>query len=381
MNNYNIKSSFTRKRGNNYNVIIEYYNEDGKLKQKSLGKYVNKKDAEKHLIDLKSSINNNKFIISKDITFVDRYKKYMYDESKHFSPLTVDRMENTLKNNVKPFFRDTLLEDVTPHMLQSFMNNLFLKYAKSTATNKTAIVKSVLNEAYRLREIQDNPCNFVKIPSYTKESDINKVKEPFSREEVKDFMEKLEGRFFEVHLLLMLLGGLRSEEVCGLKWEDIDFDNSTISIKRVLIYSKSKFFFKDPKTKGSIRTISIPDVLLSKLKKLKIKHNKLKLEKTLNLRDEFEGLVCLNSNLEPIHSQRLWQNFSDFCKNYNIRRIRLYDLRHTHATLLVLAGTDFKTISHRLGHEDIKITLNRYSHVLKEMDHKASEDISKTLNL
>ena len=55
MNNYNIKSSFLRKRGDNYNVIVEYYNEDGKLKQKSLGKYENKKDAEKHLIDLKSS--------------------------------------------------------------------------------------------------------------------------------------------------------------------------------------------------------------------------------------------------------------------------------------------------------------------------------------
>ena len=59
----------------------------------------------------------------------------------------------------------------------------------------------------------------------------------------------------------------------------------------------------------------------------------------------------------------------------------MHDLRHTHATLLVLSGTDFKTISNRLGHEDIKITLNRYSHVLKEMDNKASEDIAKTLNL
>lgn len=76
MNNYNIKSSFIRKRGSNYNVYIEYIDENNNLKQKSLGKYESKKDAEKHLIDLKSSINNNKFIISKDITFVDRVKKY-----------------------------------------------------------------------------------------------------------------------------------------------------------------------------------------------------------------------------------------------------------------------------------------------------------------
>ena len=84
MNNYNIKSSFVRKRGNNYNVYIEYIDENNNLKQKSLGKYESKKDAEKHLIDLKSSINNNKFIISKDITFVDRVKKYYEDPLKTF---------------------------------------------------------------------------------------------------------------------------------------------------------------------------------------------------------------------------------------------------------------------------------------------------------
>ena len=78
MNNYNIKSSFVRKRGNNYNVYIEYIDENNNLKQKSLGKYESKKDAEKHLIDLKSSINNNKFIISKDITKYKYYYKVNY---------------------------------------------------------------------------------------------------------------------------------------------------------------------------------------------------------------------------------------------------------------------------------------------------------------
>lgn len=78
-----------RKRGNNYNVIIEYRDENEKIKQKSVAKYTNKKDAEKHLIDLKSSINNNSYIISKDITFVDRYKKYIEDENKHLSPGTL----------------------------------------------------------------------------------------------------------------------------------------------------------------------------------------------------------------------------------------------------------------------------------------------------
>ena len=91
MNSINsIKSTFIRKRGNNYNVIIEYYDNDNKIKQKSIARYTNKKEAEKHLIDLKSSINNNSYVISKDITFVDRYKKYIEDEHKHLSPGTIN---------------------------------------------------------------------------------------------------------------------------------------------------------------------------------------------------------------------------------------------------------------------------------------------------
>ena len=92
MNNYKIKSAFIRKRNNNYNVYIEYIDENGKLKQKSLEKYQSKKEAEKYLIDLKSSINNNKYIMQQDTVFIERCKMYMYDKSKNFSPLYIKSM-------------------------------------------------------------------------------------------------------------------------------------------------------------------------------------------------------------------------------------------------------------------------------------------------
>lgn len=371
----NIKSTFIRKRGKNYNVIIEYINKEGDLKQKSEAKYKNKKDAEKHLIDLKSSINNNKFIISKDITFVDRFKMYLYDDTKDFSPLTIKNEEYVLKSIIQPFFNDILLKDVTPYILQTFINNIYAKYAKSTSKRNVTSVKAVLNEAYRLKEINENPCDFVKSP-VAKDSKTQ-VKEPFSKEECKYVIENLEGKYFEIPFLLMLTMGLRAGEVCGLKWEDIDFNKNTISINRVLITVKSQKIFKEPKTDGSIRTLSAPSELIKKLKKLKLKHSEYKLAGLLESR--FEDLVCFTTVLTPWSSGRLNEVFRDFCKKYDIRQIRLHDLRHTHATMLVLSGTDFKTISTRLGHKDIKITLNRYSHVLEEMDQQASDNISNIL--
>ena len=373
MNNYNIESTFIRKRGNNYNVYIEYINEEGKRKQKSLAKYETKKEAEKHLIDLKSSINNNKFIISKDITFIDRYKIYHEDSSKNFSPSTLPNRRSMMKVNIEPFFGQVKLQDVTPYMLQTFINKTYSEYSKDGAKTIVSVVKTVLNEAYRLKEISENPCHFVKTPASTKEG-IERF-EVYNKEEVKNIINKLNGSHIEIPILIMLSTGLRIGEVCGLRWQDIDFKNNTISVNQALVYIDGKIHFKKPKTKGSIRTISAPPELMTKLKKWKSVHNEYRLSSIL----EYEDIVCLNTRLgafKPTILRRAWKNFTD--KN-DIRYIRVHDLRHTHATLLVLSGTDFKTISDRLGHTDIQITLNRYSHVLKEMDTKASENISNLM--
>ncbi|CEJ74263.1 integrase [[Clostridium] sordellii] len=373
----NIKSVFIRKRNNNYNVYVEYLDsETGKIKQKSHGKYSSKKDAEKHLIEIKNSVNGNKFVISKDITFVERCQKYMDDDSKDFSPVTLSTRSVVLNSTIKPFFKDIQLQDITPSVLQAFANYVYKNHTKQSARVRLAFVKAVLNEAYRLREITDNPTHFIKTPkSLVADARIPDV---YSKEEVKEVIDKLEGSIIEIPILLMLTLGLRCGEACGLRWEDVDFENNLISINKTLTYvNKTGFIYKDPKTKGSIRTISAPAELMLKLKKLKVKYNKLKLENILE--GKSQNLVCLNSILNPYSEPTLLKAWYKFLENNNIKRITLHDLRHTHATLLILAGTDMKTVSDRLGHTDIKITMNRYSHVLEEMDRKASDNISNIM--
>ena len=370
-----IKSTFIRKRGNNYNVYIEYIDKEGKIKQRSEAKYTNKKDAEKHLIEIKSSINNNKFVVSNDITFAERYKQYIFDENKKLSPATLKVRESFLKNNIEPFFKDIKLRDLTPSILQRYTNDLYKNYTKGSAQHRLAAVKAVLAEAYRLREINENPCNFIKAPKSDVSPRTRIPQEPYSKEEVKLLIEGLKGHRIEIPILLMLTVGLRYSEMAGLRWQDIDFNKNTITVNQVMFYEKGKILFKAPKTEGSVRTISVPVELMSKLKKWKIKHNEYKLEGIL----EYDDIVCLSSKLTPLIEYTLLHAFKKLIQNIGLRKIRLHDLRHTHATMLVLAGVDFKTISNRLGHTDIKITLNRYSHVLEEMDRKASENISNIM--
>lgn len=369
----NIKSAFIRKRNEKFYVYVEYIEETtGKIKQKSYGSYEKKKDAEKYLIEIKSTINNNKFIAPSKTTLVERCYKYIMMNEKKWSPYTTVNRKSWLKNYIEPFFEDTKLIDVNPSILQIFINKNFDSSASSAAKVRYSFLSSVLKEAYRLKEISENPCDFLKLPTQNVTSEI----EIYNREETLLLINKLKDSLIEIPILLMLLLGLRIGEVAGLRWSDVDLDNSIININQILIYANSKITFKEPKTAKSKRALSVPKELVEKLKIEKLKQNKMKLQGTLINEN---NLVCLNTNFKPWIPTVLSKAFHNFIKRNNLRNIRAHDLRHTNASLLLLGGTNMKVISERLGHTDIKITMNRYSHVLEEMDKEASDNLSKLL--
>lgn len=198
----------------------------------------------------------------------------------------------------------------------------------------------------------------------------------YTKEEVKELIEKINGDIVEIPVLLMLLLGLRSGEATGLRWSDIDFENNIININQVLVNIGSEIMFKEPKTQKSERSLHSPEYLMFKLKQEKNKQNKLKLQGVL---ENKYNLVCLNSRLDPFKKTTLFTNFNKFLEKNNIRKIRIHDLRHTNATIMLLSGTNIKVVSERLGHSDIKISMNRYSHVLEEMDKEASKNLTNIL--
>lgn len=367
-------AAFIRKRRCKFFVYVEYVDEfTGKKRQKSYGSYEKKKDAEKRLIEIKSTINNNKFIAPKELTVVDRCYKYIEDLKLNLSPVTAQTYESITKNQIQVFFKNIKLSELTPLLLQSFINQTYIEYEKGSANTYTTFLRSVIKEAYRLREINENINDFIKIPNVRgKEKNIN----IYDKQETKELLDKLLGNKIEIPIILMVALGLRFSEVAGLRWKDIDIDNNIININQILLYIKGNFQFKEPKTCGSKRSLTVSKEVIDKLKQEKLRQNKLKLQ---GLLDNEYDLVCLNGQLRPWTETNLRSNFITFTKKNNLRQIKLHDLRHTHATLLLLARTDYKTISERLGHSDINITLNTYSHVLDEMNEEASNNISKLL--
>lgn len=374
-----IKSTFIRKRNNKYYVYVEYEDEIGKRKQKSQGSFELKKDADKLLIEIKNDINKDVYSVPKNITFVERCYKYYDIENKNFSPTTVNGSLSCIKNHVEPYFKDTLVSDLTVSRYQDFLYHLYNKelgyLSKETVKSKT---DAVLNECYRLREINIKITDFATAP---KNKNFKQDIDIYDIEDIKLILNNSKNKgCFEIIVNLYVYAGMRMGEIIGLTWDNIDFNNNIIHIKNNLVYTtidgKSQWIMKPTKTYGSERSITVPEHLIELFKKEKIRQNKLKLHGLL--KNNYDT-VCISNSNKYIYPDSFRQSFKTFVKKIGLPYKKPHSLRHSHITMLMLGGVDIKTISARVGHADATMTLNTYAHVLLEMDRSASSTIETLL--
>lgn len=371
-----VLSTFIRKRNNNYCVYVEYMNNEGKKKQKSQGSYKTKKEADERLIELKNSINKGRYAVPSDMTFVERCYKYYDDKVNEFSANTVYNQKNIIRREIAPYWRDTKLCNITVSSYQNFVNYTFSRDL-STNTKKNIIRTSsaVLRECYRCQEIQTKITDFIRIPKTSK----NKEVDIYSVDEIKHILEcaKRCAPAFEMVLNLFAYGGLRRGEALGLTWDNVDFDNKTITIEKNLQYVKNKFVMKSTKTDSSVRTITIPDIVIDLLRKEKIRQNKLQL-KGLMPNKEYDT-VCINRKGTYYNPMGFNRDYKDFVLKIGLDYKKPHALRHAHVSMLIASGMDIKTISARVGHSNTDMTLKVYAHMLKESDKKAAEKIDNIL--
>ena len=208
------------------------------------------------------------------------------------------------------------------------------------------------------------------------------VAQVYNEAEVAKFMELIKGTDMELPMMLDLVLGLRRSELLALKWEHIDFENSIIHIKdnRVEVkksISKERVVTKDPKSKSGKRDIPITDSFVAFLKNAR----KVYLENKMRLGSEFydgDYVVCQHDG-KPYKPASMSSKFNKFLKKHNLKHIRLHDIRHTNATLMLAKGIATKTAQERLGHSDFSTTMNTYSHVLDSVAKDAANTIEDVL--
>ena len=164
--------------------------------------------------------------------------------------------------------------------------------------------------------------------------------------------------------------------MAALQWKDIDFAKSPISITQNRVHTAEGVIEKSPKTQAGKRTITIGHDVVDALRDAKSIYN----DATAN-KPGFKGLgyVLFKDNGEPFHPDSITQKWERFVAKHKLPPIRLHDLRHSNATAMIAAGVNAKVVQHRLGHANVSITLNTYTHVLPEMDQEAADALNNAL--
>jgi integrase len=207
---------------------------------------------------------------------------------------------------------------------------------------------------------------------------LHKERRVLSPDEAVNFLESADvmphGLIFE----FALLTGMRPEEYLALQWSDVDMTTSATQIKRALVRHKKSWSFEEPKTARSRRTVVLPMPLLSKLAAHKRMQSAARLK--LGVAWHAHDLVFCSEEGTPLSIPNLtYRYFRPILERAKLPRIRLYDLRHTCATLLLMTEENPKVVSERLGHSTIVLTLDTYSHVLPTMQQQATARLEKML--
>lgn len=364
-----------RKRDKSYNVVVELERDPvtGKRKQKSIGSFKTKKEAEKALVETVSKINRNEFIMPKKTLTKDFLTLWLNTYAVNLSPTTYNGYRLIIENHLIPCLGSKELQKLQPLHIQKYYNEKRETLKGKTLLQHHRVLRKALDYAWKMQLISKNPADMVEAPRAQKYKAA--VLEP---KDVKKLLNAVHDTRFEVPTNLALALGLRLGEILGLRWSDVDFENGIINIEQNLVRAGTKLIFKEPKTEESKRSISAPYDLLKLLKEHKKKQIELKIRSGGEYNNK-HNLVCTRDSGEPLNTSSFSHAFGDFIKRRDIPHVRFHDLRHTNATLMLLSGTAPKVASSRLGHSTISITMDLYSHVLKDMNKDAADKLNEVI--
>jgi integrase len=232
---------------------------------------------------------------------------------------------------------------------------------------------NALKQAVKWGLLSRNPSDFVELPKVA-----HKERRVLSPGEAIRFLKAADSKPNGLIFELALLTGMRPEEYLALQWADIDFKRGTAQIQRALVRHKKSVSFEEPKTARSRRTVYLSEQLMKKLATHKRKQavKKLKFKGTWG---PFDLVFCSVEGTPHSIPNLTYRYFRPILTAAKLPQIRLYDLRHTCATLLLIAEENPKVVSERLGHSTIVLTLDTYSHVLPTIQQGATNRLEKLL--
>jgi len=275
-----------------------------------------------------------------------------------------------IKNRLNPYLGNYPLNALRTATIQQWVKQLSqdAKLSPKSVKNVYLNLKSSLDKAVTLNMLASNPCTGVVLPKLQKYQ-----AEVYDEAEIKQLMKAAEGTDIYPFVALTVSVGFRRGEICALTWDDVDLENGIIHINKNRVIAGNKKITKAPKSQAGTRDISIGDNLIELLKSERQRY----LDDKYNLAGDFVDSNCVirQRNGEAYSPDSLTSKWNRFCKSNGLKHIRLHDLRHTCATTMASVGISPKVMQTRLGHADVCITINTYTHCLPSMNKEAGDKL------
>ena len=360
----------TRKRGNYWEYSFEIASINGKRKRKSKSGFKTKKECLEAGAKAKAEYDSTGDVFEQsDISLVD-YMNFWLDDyvTKNCKASTKQTYSQVIRLQITPYFGDIRLKAVTPKKCQDFLYHLQEKgLAKAYITMSRVVLHSAMDYAvFPMQYIKANPTDFVKINIKDTTPPKKEEEKSLTKEQFKQLLSKVTPltKYVEIPLYLGWHTGLRCGEACALTWDDVDFDNRTMTINKTMVCVNNQFYITPPKTKYSNRTILLGDTILEILKNWKAEQEMIAKCVGINAPNK----VCTGRDLSAMTTRYLQSRCNILNKQLDFN-FHFHMLRHTHATQLIQNGAPIKDVQLRLGHGSIKSTLEIYTHY----DKSASE--------
>jgi integrase len=273
---------------------------------------------------------------------------------------TFQDYQGILRRYVRPILGERVLAGMRPLDLQTMYQQMSERgLSARTVRYAHVVVKSAMQQAVRWRLLPENP-DGVKVPQQAR----NEMR-ALTVDQARTLVKAAQGTKYGPVLSVALTTGMRPSEYLGLKWNDIDWARQTLSIVRSIRRLNGKWCFSDTKRSRSRRPIKLQSWIVALLRDLQTKAS------AHDLSPEARDLIFRTPSGQPISADYLAKCFRSTLDRAGLPRIRLYDLRHSAATIALAAGVSPKVVSEQLGHASTAFTLDTYAHVLPHMQDEA----------
>ncbi len=368
-----------RKRGDRTWLVRVYLGRDptnGSRKWLSRTVHGTRKDAEALLHRLLREKDLGAITRPSTVTLGEYLERWLDDVARHrVRPSTLHSYREQLRRWVYPLLGRRRLCDLAPVEVQDLYRRLLERgLAPASVRRVHARLKTALRQAVRWGLIPANPLDRVDPPRIPR-----REMRALSPEQARRFLEAARQDRFAPLWWLLLETGLRPAEALALRWEDVDLERGVVYVVRSLTWAGREWRFEEPKTPKARRSILLSPGLTGALRA----HRRAVLEQRMRAGPLWQDLdlVFPSAAGTPLDLKNLRdRHFRAVAERAGLPRdFRMYDLRHTSATLLLLAGEHPKVVAERLGHATVHMTLDTYSHVLPTLQRRATEKMARLL--